>query len=340
MKIETPLEFKQAFREISSEISRVIVGHREAIEELLFCLFASGHALVEAVPGLGKTLLVRTLAECVGMSFSRIQCTPDLMPGDITGTDVLYEREGMKLLRFQPGPVFANVVLVDEVNRATPKTQSALLEAMQEGTVTVGEATHELEKPFIVIATQNPIELAGTYPLPEAQVDRFLFKILLRRPDGSELEDIVSRMTVAELPSSRRVLTREEVLSMQRLTREVVLSDYVRAYIVNLIQLTHPDTEDSPEEVKRYVRLGASPRAAIALTLAGKVCALSQGRASVSTEDIERVFYPSLRHRLILNFEAEADGVSAEEVLRSLLTGAHRLPLHLEKLCRDHSSAK
>jgi len=325
-------DLKAAFQAVRAEILKVIVGQSQAVDELLVCLFAGGHALVEAVPGLGKTLLVKTLSECLGMTFARIQCTPDLMPSDIIGTNVLYEADGQKLLRFEPGPVFANTVLVDEINRATPKTQSALLESMQELRVTVGKTTYELERPFVVIATQNPIELAGTYPLPEAQIDRFLLKILPTYPSEPELSEILARMTGPSPPVAKPVLTKERVLAMQRLIREVILPDYVREYISRLVRLTHPNEDGAPPRVSRYVRLGASPRGAIALVLAAKVVAASDGRPNVSPEDVARVFYPALRHRLILSFEAEADGIAAESLLADVLDAAERLPRRVRGL--------
>ncbi len=308
------------FAELQEEIGRVIVGHREAIRNVLICLLCQGHALLEGVPGLGKTLLVRTLGEALGLKFSRIQFTPDLMPADITGTLLLQEDEtGRRRFEFSRGPIFAHLVLADEINRATPKTQSALLEAMQERSVTVGDRTYELEEPFVVLATQNPIEMEGTYPLPEAQVDRFFFKLKLDYPSEEELEEILLRHTAALERAPKRVLTREEVLEARELVRALPVPRELYRYATRLIRATHPASELAPPLVREYVEYGASPRAGLALILGAKAHAFLQGEVNVRLEDLQAVFYPSLNHRLILSFKGEAAGVTPEEILEEVL---------------------
>ena len=307
---------KRVYADVRGQLDRVIVGHDAVKDEVLCALLSSGHVLVEGVPGLGKTLLVRTLAEAVRLKFSRIQFTPDLMPADIIGTNVIHEDEhGERSFRFEPGPVFGNIILADEINRATPKTQSALLEAMQEESVTVAGRRHQLAPPFMVLATQNPIEMEGTYPLPEAQLDRFMLKVFVRSSSVGELVEIVDRTTVRETPKAETVASGEEILDMRRLVREVPVASHVKEYIARLVLATHPTSEDAPEVTRRYVRYGSSPRGAQAITLAAKVRALIEGRNNVSFEDVGAVVAPALRHRIIFNFEGEAEGIGADAVL-------------------------
>jgi MoxR-like ATPase len=325
--------FRDIMQSLRREIGRVIVGHEQVVEGTLWCAMAGGHVLLEGVPGLGKTLLVRTLGQTLSLRFSRIQFTPDLMPADITGTNLLVEDEsGHRRFQFQPGAVFANIVLADEINRATPKTQSAMLEAMQEHAVTVAGVRYELPEPFFVLATQNPIEMEGTYPLPEAQLDRFMFKLLVYPPTVEQLNAIIDRTTGADVPAAEVVTDGETVLWMQRLARQVPLADAVRDFASQLVHFTHPEVDGAPELVKRYVRFGSSPRGAQALVQTGKVRALSEGRYNVAIEDIEAVAYPALRHRILLNFEAEAQGVAPEQVIDAVLEHVRartevRLPL-------------
>ena len=312
-------QFKDDFAMLHREISKVIVGNEEVIEQVLVSLFAGGHCLLEGVPGLGKTLLVSTLSEALDLKFSRIQFTPDLMPSDIVGTHIINENAaGRREFVFEKGPVFANVLLADEINRATPKTQSALLEAMQEKAVTAHGEHFRLEPPFFVMATQNPLEMEGTYPLPEAQLDRFFFKILVKVPSRESLGVILSRTTSKETPSVAKVMSHETVLEWTRLAREVVIAEHVQDYAVRLALATQPSTEFAPEIVKKYVRYGSSPRGAQALVLSSKIRALLDGRFNVAYGDVDQGMHPALRHRLILNFEAEADGVSADEVLTAM----------------------
>ncbi len=312
--------FRGDYQRIAGQIARVIVGHEQVVHEVLACLLAGGHALLEGVPGLGKTLLVRTLSEALDLEFSRIQFTPDLMPADITGTNIVEAGEsGRKAFRFQPGPIFANLVLADEINRATPKTQSAVLEAMQEQTVSVARTTHELPRPFLVLATQNPLEMEGTYPLPEAQLDRFLLKIRLDSPGVDELVSILDRTTGAEIPRARKVASAERVEQMRGLVRRVPAAGHVKEYIARVVRATHPQADDAPAIVRKYVRYGSSPRAAQAMVLAAKVLALRAGRANVAFSDLEKVAAPAMRHRLILSFEGQSDGVEPDEIIRHVL---------------------
>ncbi len=326
----TPEEFVGVAREIEAEVGKVIVGQRELLRGVLSCVVVGGHALLEGVPGLGKTATVRALGEALDLRFSRVQFTPDLMPSDITGTNVIHETErGEREFRFEPGPVFANLVLADEINRASPKTQSALLEAMQERAVTSGNARHPLPSPFFVLATQNPIDMEGTYPLPEAQLDRFLFKLLVPFPDSDDLVRILDRTTSEALPPLRRVADAATVLRMSELARSVPAAPHVLEYAAEMALLTHPENPRAPEPVRRYARFGASPRGAQALVLGAKVGALLDGRYNASIEDVNEVALPALRHRIILNYEGESEGVTTDqlvaEVVRSLSEATARL---------------
>jgi len=312
----SPAQFRETAARIEAEIGKYIVGQREVIRHTLTCLVAGGHALLEGVPGLGKTMLVRTLARVLDLNFARIQFTPDLMPADITGTDILEETEdGRREFRFQPGPVFTNLLLADEINRATPKTQSALLEAMQERTVTVANRSYPLEPPFMVLATQNPIEMEGTYPLPEAQVDRFLFKVNVEYPSAQELVEILNRTTGEAEPEVAVVADGATVLAMGTLARQVPVASPVSDYAARLTIATHPESDTAPETVRRYVRYGSSPRGAQALILGGKVTALLDGRYNVAFADLRAVAPAALRHRILLNFEGQAEGVSTDDVV-------------------------
>ena len=317
--------FNEKFNALKSEIGKVIVGQEEVVNGTITCLIANGHALLEGVPGLGKTLLVRTVAEATDLKFSRIQFTPDLMPADIVGTNILIEAEsGRREFQFQAGPVFANIVLADEVNRATPKTQSALLEAMQEHSVTVAGATRKLDEPFLVLATQNPIEMEGTYPLPEAQLDRFLFKLMVEFPNLEDLSCIIDRTTVSEECHAEKVLDAEEIVEMRSTAREVLIARHVQEYALRIVLATHPDNEHATQMTNQYVRYGSSPRGAQALVLAGKVRALLDGRFNVSFDDIAASAKPALRHRLILNFEGEAERISSDSIIEDVLAKSAR----------------
>ena len=299
-----------------------MVGQTDVVRDVMICLIAGGHALLEGVPGLGKTMLVRTLAEALDLDFSRIQFTPDLMPADITGTNILVEDpQGGRQFAFQPGPVFANLVLADEINRATPKTQSALLEAMAEKTVTVANQIHLLDEPFFVLATQNPLEMEGTYPLPEAQLDRFFFKLVVPYPSGEDLTEIVRRTTAPAMPEAAKVADGAVINQMGLLSRQVPIASSVTDYVVRMTLATHPENVDAPEVVRRYVRYGVSPRGAQAIVLGSKIRALIEGRLNVAYDDVRAVAAPALRHRLILNFDAESSGVTADDVLGQLIAG-------------------
>lgn len=315
-------EFRETFSALREEIGRVVVGQKETVEGALICLTAGGHALLEGAPGLGKTLLVRSIAEALDCSFSRIQFTPDLMPSDITGTNIITEAAGAREFQFQPGPVFGNIVLADEINRATPKTQSALLEAMQEHAVTVGGQRRGLPSPFLVLATQNPIEMEGTYPLPEAQLDRFMLKLLVKYPDQEELGDILDRTTTSQEPAISKVASGERVVEMRSTVREVALADHIKDYLLRIVLATHPEYELAPEEVRRYVRFGSSPRGAQSLALAARVRALLDGRFNVAAEDVKASAVEALRHRLILNFEAEAERISPDSLVQAAVESA------------------
>jgi len=316
----SPEEFRQRAMGVEAEIGQVIVGQRDLIRQTLITLLAGGNALLEGVPGLAKTTLVRTLADVIDCSFSRIQFTPDLMPADIVGTTLINEDDsGHKAFRFEPGPIFANLVLADEINRATPKTQSALLEAMQEHTVTVAKTIHRLSSPFFVLATQNPLEMEGTYPLPEAQLDRFFFKVHVPFPSTNDLIEIANRTTGAKAPRTRKVSNAALILEMQNLARTVPIASHVLAYAARLITATHPEDKDTPPITRQYVRYGASPRGMQALILAGKIMALLDGRFNVAFADLKLAALPALRHRLILNFEAQAEGVSPDDIVKQIV---------------------
>ena len=303
-------------------IAKVIVGQDDVVEGVLTCLLASGHVLLEGVPGLGKTTLLRTLARTLQLKYSRIQFTPDLMPADIVGSMIIETDErGGKGLRFQPGPIFAHLVLADEINRATPKTQSALLEAMQERTVTSGTTTHELEKPFLVMATQNPIEMEGTYPLPEAQLDRFLMKILVTYPSREELSRIVERTVAQEETVPVPVLDREAILEVRHVCRQVLVAPHVQEYAIQLVMATQPEQQEAHELARKYVRYGSSPRGAQAMVECGRVHALMRGRFHLAIEDVQAVAAGVLRHRIILNFDAHADGQTPETILNAIIKG-------------------
>lgn len=313
-------QFREVAENIETQLSRVMVGQKELIHNLLVTLLAGGNGLLEGVPGLGKTILVRTLAEVFDTSFNRIQFTPDLMPADIVGTTIIAtSQSGERGFRFERGPIFSNLVLADEINRASPRTQSALLEAMQEQRVTIAGRTHELPQPFFVLATQNPIEMEGTYPLPEAQLDRFLYKLDVPYPSEDDLIEIARRTTGATLPQAKQVATGPVLIAMQKLAHQVPVADGVYRYMARLIQATHPENKDAIDSIRRHLRIGASPRGLQALVWGGKVEALLDGRKAVSIDDVRRVVYPALRHRLLLNFEAQADGVKPDSILDDLL---------------------
>jgi MoxR-like ATPase len=313
-------QFRERFVRITEEVGRRIVGHEEVVSLTVTSLVAGGHVLLEGIPGVGKTSLVHTLADVLHLTFSRIQFTPDLMPADIVGTNIVQERaQGGTAFEFQPGPIFANVVLADEINRATPKTQSALLEAMQDVSVSVGKTTYRLDEPFLVLATQNPLEMEGTYPLPEAQLDRFFFKLKVMYPSEASMHDILERTTRDAPAPVSRVADGPAILEMRHVARSVAIARPVQAYAIRLTLGSHPDSPYATPLVKKYVRYGASPRAAQALVLAGKIQALNRGQAFVSIEDIRAVALPALRHRILVNFEGEADEVNTDTIARELL---------------------
>jgi MoxR-like ATPase len=313
--------FRDTYSSLASEIGKTIVGNEKVVHGTLIAILAGGHVLLEGVPGLGKTLLVRTLSEVLDLSFNRVQFTPDLMPADILGTNIVVETAGGgRQFQFQRGPIFAHLILADEINRATPKTQSAMLEAMQEKSVTAGGEIRRLEEPFFVLATQNPIDQEGTYPLPEAQLDRFFFKIIVEYPSGPELIEVLNRTTEGARPELRKVVSRESLLDLQRLVREVPVATHVKEYAARLILATHPKTETAVPITNQYLRFGSSPRGAQCLLLAGKVRALTMGRFNVSFEDITTVAPAVLRHRLILNFEAEAEGITTDHIIKQILS--------------------
>jgi len=312
--------FRERFTRITREVGRKIVGHEDIVNATVTSLLAGGHVLLEGIPGVGKTSLVHTLADVLHLKFSRIQFTPDLMPADIVGTNIVQEHaHGGTFFEFQPGPIFANVVLADEINRATPKTQSALLEAMQEMSVSVGKTTYKLEQPFLVLATQNPLEMEGTYPLPEAQLDRFFFKLKVMYPPEASMHAILDRTTQTEEITVERVVDGAEILEMRHVARAVPIARPVQAYAIRLTLATHPESPYAPPLIKKYVRYGASPRAAQALVLAAKIHAITRGQAFVSPEDVKAVAMPALRHRVLMNFEGEAEQVNADSLITELL---------------------
>lgn len=318
-------KFMQVSQTLEQELCNIVVGQERVIRELLLALLAGGHVLLEGVPGLGKTLLVRTLSDALTLKFARIQFTPDLMPADIVGTTIVSEQSdgssarGQRVFSFQPGPIFANIVLADEVNRATPKTQSALLEGMQERTVSVGDQTRPLPKPFFVLATQNPLEMEGTYPLPEAQLDRFLLKIMVNFPKAEDLLRIIDTTVGTKTARAKPAATGEQLQHLIEIARAVPISTRIKEYAVQLLLATHPDQEDAPEKVHRYVRYGGSPRGLQAMITTARVRALLEGRYNVSIEDIQAVAYPALRHRLVLNFDGLADGITPETLIESVI---------------------
>jgi len=312
--------FRRDLDAVRGAIAKRIVGQAAIVDGLLTCLVAGGNVLLEGVPGLGKTMLVRSLAEAVDLVFSRIQFTPDLVPADVLGTTILAVADGgERRFEFRRGPIFANVVLADEVNRATPKTQSALLEVMQEHAVTIGGVTYPMDEPYFVLATQNPLEMEGTYPLPEAQLDRFLFKLEVGFPTRDEMHSILDRTTGKDVPKIEKVIGKERILAMRALAREVPVTRHVTDYAIRLLEATHPANKSAPEKVKRFVRYGASPRGAQACLLAAKIAALGDGRFSASTDDVRRVLKPALRHRVLLSFEGEAEGIKADALLDEVL---------------------
>jgi len=313
-------EIREKILACEEEIGKGIVGQRDIIRQVLLAMLAGGNVLLEGVPGLGKTQLVKTIAKVLGLSFGRIQFTPDLMPADVTGTNLILQEKGQNIFQFEKGPIFANLVLADEINRATPKTQAALLEAMQEGTVTAGKKTWRLPEPFFVLATQNPIENEGTYPLPEAQLDRFLLKLLVEFPREQELKKIMELTVEGKMLELSCQMEGEELLEARQIIRALPMSDMVADYALHLVVSTHPELPDAPEHVKKYVTCGASPRAAQAIFLTARGRAFLEGRMNVSFEDINEMAYPALRHRLLLNYEAVSDGIRAEDVIRQLLT--------------------
>ena len=315
-------EFRSKFQRLRQEVGKVIVGHDEIVEGVLTCLFVSGHALLEGVPGLGKTYLIRTLAEALQLEFSRIQFTPDLMPADVIGTNVLREDPGTgaRSFEFQKGPLFGQIILADEINRATPKTQSAMLEAMQEHAITSGGHRYVLKEPFLVMATQNPIEQEGTYPLPEAQLDRFFYKLLVTYSNKDELKTILDRTTTGYKADVKVAMTGQEIIGAQHLVRQVVMAPHVQDYAIRIVMATHPEGAFAIEATNKYVRWGASPRGAQAVTLGAKLQALLDGRFNASFSDVQRVYLPAMRHRVLLNFEGEAEGISTDDVLNEIVS--------------------
>ena len=322
---EQIVKFREVYNSLREEIGKVIVGQDAIVDGTLNALFANGHVLLEGVPGLGKTLLVRTLSQVLDLSFNRIQFTPDLMPADVLGTNMVHETDdGKRAFEFQHGPIFAHLVLADEINRATPKTQSAMLEAMQERSVTIGGEIRKLDLPFFVLATQNPIDQEGTYPLPEAQLDRFFYKLLVDYPTVKELSEIVTRTTEGTKVEVSKVVNGATLIELQQLVQQVPVASHVKDYAVRLILATHPNTETAQEITNQFLKFGSSPRGAQALLLGAKVRALTEGRFNVSFDDVAEVALPALRHRLIVNFEAEAEGVTTDLVLQKIMAGVPR----------------
>jgi MoxR-like ATPase len=322
---EQIVKFRGVYNSLREEIGKVIVGQKAIVDGTLHALFANGHVLLEGVPGLGKTLLVKTLSQVLDLSFNRIQFTPDLMPADVLGTNMVHETDdGKRAFEFQHGPIFAHLVLADEINRATPKTQSAMLEAMQERSVTIGGEIRKLDLPFFVLATQNPIDQEGTYPLPEAQLDRFFYKLLVDYPTAEELSEIVTRTTEGTKVEVSKVVDGATLIELQKLVQQVPVASHVKDYAVRLILATHPNAETAHEITNQFLKFGSSPRGAQALLLGAKVRALTEGRFNVSFDDVAEVALPALRHRLIVNFEAEAEGVTTDLVLQKIMAGVPR----------------
>jgi MoxR-like ATPase len=313
-------DFQRTAKAITEEVNKVIVGQDDVVRYVLMCVITGSHALLEGVPGLGKTTLVRAMATALNLNFARIQFTPDLMPADVTGTNIMEENEeGRRVFRFQPGPIFTNLLLADEINRATPKTQSALLEAMQEKTVTVANRTYKLEPPFFVLATQNPLEMEGTYPLPEAQLDRFMFKIDVKFPSAGELVNILNRTTGTDHIQMTPAADGPKIIEMGKVARNVPVASHIMEYVARVVVNSHPDAPNAPESVKKYVRYGSSPRGAQSLILGAKLNALFNGRYNVAFEDVRAVAVAALRHRLLLNFEGQAEGQTTDSIIKDLL---------------------
>lgn len=312
-------KFRENFEKIRNETAKFIVGQQDVVEKVLVAIICGGHVLIEGVPGLGKTALVNTLSKVINIEFKRVQFTPDLLPADILGTNILVEKNGDKVFQFQKGPVFTNILLADEINRATPKTQSALLQTMQEKCVTIAEHTYQLPKPFFVLATQNPIEMEGTYSLPEAQLDRFFFKLNVTFPNHNELSSILDRTTGLTSPEIRNVINGDDIISMSELAKQIPIDDTVKNIIVKLVRMTHPDSENAPALVKKYVRYGASPRAAQSILAAARVNALISGKFHVSKEDVSSVAKEALHHRVLLSFEGESEKISTKQIVDTIL---------------------
>jgi MoxR-like ATPase len=313
--------FTELFGQLKAEISKAFIGQQNLVEQILICLFCRGHVLLEGLPGLGKTMLVKILSDALDLKFSRIQCTPDLMPADVIGSNILIEdSRGIQRFEFQRGPIFGNIILVDEINRTTPKTQSAFLEAMQEKRVTVLGKSHELEDPFLILATQNPIEMEGTYPLPEAQLDRFFFKLKMQYPSIEEISKILDLTTTEYVPSVRRISGREALENLSALVRKVKIAEDVKQFVARITLATHPDSPEATDLVKKYVSYGASPRGAQSLVLAAKVNALAGGRYNVSYNDLREIALPSLRHRILLNFEGEVARITSDDIVASIIS--------------------
>ncbi|MCB9895541.1 MAG: AAA family ATPase [Planctomycetes bacterium] len=325
-------EFAETVNKLKAEIAKVIVGHAEIVDKTLIGFVTGGHILLEGVPGLGKTMLVRTLADAVDVDFSRIQFTPDLMPADITGTNIVVEEEGRRRFEFQKGPIFGNIILADEINRATPKTQSALLEAMQEGSVTFAGNTMRFDQPFFVLATQNPIEMEGTYPLPEAQLDRFMFKLDVKSPSVAELASIFEGTTGSDKKQAGKVVEGKRILEMRALAEQVPIAQHLNEYVARIVLATHPESPEAAPIVKQFVRVGSSPRGGQAIIKGAKMVALARGRYNVSADDIRECAFPALRHRLILNFEGEAEGIKPDEVIGKVLAHVPDIPERVRKL--------